>query len=180
MNGSAPAPKLPADRVLIGRLGAVHGLRGEVKLFSLSDVPGRFAGLTEVGWFGPTGASRQLRICGLRPIGNDLLIRFEGFDTPEAARVLVNGVLTVPSGERAALPGGTYYLDDVIGCDVVTEQGRSLGTVTEIYQTGANDVYEVRDPAGRETLLPAVADVVLAVDVAARRLVVRPPDGSQE
>jgi 16S rRNA processing protein RimM len=177
MTSPAPAPALPPDRVLIGRLGAVHGLQGELRLFSLSDVPGRFEGLGEVWWLGARGPGRVLKVAGLRPTGKGPLIRFEGIASPEAAAPLVNGYLAVPAEARAAAPAGAYFVDELLGCEVVDEQGRRLGAIAEIFQTGANDIYAVRD-GDRELLLPALRTVILEVDLSARRMKVRPPDGT--
>lgn len=168
------APELPPDRVLIGRLGAVHGLQGELRLFPLSDVPGRFDRLEEVWWYGARGSGRLLRVAGLRSMNKCLLVRFAGLDDPEAAAPLVNGVLAVTAEKRATAPAGTYFVDDLLGCEVVDEQGRRLGTLAEVFQTGANDIYAVRD-GERELLLPALRSIILAVDLTARRMTVRPP-----
>ncbi len=171
------APVLPPDRVLIGRLGAAHGLQGELRLFPLSDVPGRFDRLEEVWWYGARGPGRLLRVAGLRSMNKNLLVRFAGLDSPEAAAALVNGVLAVPLEQRAPTPAGTYFVDDLLGCEVVDEQGRKLGTLAEVFQTGANDVYAVRD-GDRELLLPALRSIILTVDLDVRRVTVRPPEGT--
>jgi 16S rRNA processing protein RimM len=85
--------------------------------------------------------------------------------------------LQVRLEDAAPLPEGVYYHWQILGLQVVTEQGESLGELVEILETGANDVYVVRDAEGRERLLPAIRSVVAQVDEQAGRLVVRPLPG---
>jgi 16S rRNA processing protein RimM len=176
MTFPAREPRVPDDMVLIGRLGAVHGIHGELKLFSMSDVPGRFDNLREVFWIGTKGEPKPLKVKSLRALPAHYLICFEGWDVRETAAELSNGLLALPLARRGELPPGVYFLDDILGLEVCDESGRRLGAVTEIYQTGAHDVYAVRD-GDRELLLPALPSVVLSIDLAGRRMTVRVPEG---
>lgn len=166
----------PQAFIRIARLGSPHGVRGELRLFSLSDVPGRLEGLRAAWWLGARSRRRRLEVEGVRAAGRSWLIKFRGIDTPEAARELVNGFLAVPPQERGTLPRGRYFVDDLIGLEVLAEDGRYLGRLEQIYETGANDVYAVVHE-GRELLLPALAQVILEVDLEHRRLRVRVPAG---
>ncbi len=171
-------PSEPTDEmVVIGRLGAPHGIRGELRLFSVSDVPGRFEGLREMWWQGAArGAWRRLRVDQLRSGGDHYLVRFAGFATREQAGALSHGHLALPARERPVLPRGSYFIDQVVGLLVETESGQPLGRIAEVYRTGANDIYAVQGPAG-ELLLPAVKSVVLEVDLERGRMRVRLPKG---
>lgn len=175
----AAGPQVPEDLVLIGKLGTVHGIHGELRLFSLSDVPGRFENLQSVWWVDGRGRTQQLRVRTLRAAGNEYRISFEGLESREEAARLINGFIALPRDQRGRPPAGGYFLDDIIGLDVFDESGRRLGTVAEIYQTGAHDIYAVRDQ-GRELLLPALRAVILQVDIPAHRMTVRPPKGLEE
>jgi 16S rRNA processing protein RimM len=116
-------------------------------------------------------------IAGVRPHGSGLLVRLQGIDTPEAAGRLRNTWVCVKRSDVPALPAGQIYQHELFGLDVVDDAGKHLGSLTEILETGANDVYVVTDERGRELLLPAIPSVVLDVDLATRRLRVHVPDG---
>jgi 16S rRNA processing protein RimM len=165
--------------VRIGQLGAPHGVHGEIKLFPLSDVPGRFESLREVWWLGSAGKPRELKLQSVRPMSSFFLARFEGLDTPESVAELARGFVAVPESQRGTLPAGRYFVDDIVGLAVEDEAGRALGVVTEVYQTGANDIYEVAGPEGT-LLLPALKQVVLGVDLAEKRMRVRVPEGLRD
>jgi 16S rRNA processing protein RimM len=166
-----PAPA-PESWVTIGSLGAPHGIRGEVKLFPLSDVPNRFEGLRHLWWVGSKGEPKRLKVASVRPGKRFFLVTFEGYSDPESAATLTGGRVMVPAAERGKPPAGEFFIDDIIGMTVHTESGQELGRVTDIYQTGANDIYEVQGPDG-EWLFPALKNVILNVDLEARCIVVR-------
>lgn len=116
------------------------------------------------------------RIVESRPQSAHLVLSLEGIQTRDQAEVLRGCELQVPAAWLAPLPDGTYYHFQIIGLQVVTAAGESLGAVEEIVETGSNDVYVVRGQ-GREVLLPALSHVILRVDLEAGRLVVEPPPG---
>ncbi len=159
--------------VAIGQVVRVHGLRGDVRVRSLSDVPDRFATLTQVTVERPGGARRPLAVRAARPIGNDYLVSFEGIDRPEAAAELVGSLLQIAEDRAAPLPDGQYYQHDLVGMEVRTEEGTPVGTLAEILPTGANAVFVVREAGGREQLIPATREVVRAVDVPGRLMTIR-------
>jgi 16S rRNA processing protein RimM len=163
--------------VAIGKVVRVHGLRGDVRVRSLSDVPDRFATLTQVTVEGPDGVRRPLAVRAVRPIGTDYLVSFEGIETPEAATPLVGSLLQIEEDQAAPLPDGQYYQHDLVGMDVRTEEGLPLGTLADILPTGANAVFVVRRADGREHLIPATKEVVRAVDVPGRQMTIRQVPG---
>lgn len=117
------------------------------------------------------GESRhRLTIRSQRPHQEGLLLGFDGIDTPELAGRFRNEVLYVPLADAPELSEGEYYYHELIGLSVVDEAGHPLGTLTEIMETGANDVYVLVDPSGTEILLPAIPEVVLDVDLDARTM----------
>mgnify|MGYP003693673025 CR=1 FL=1 len=119
------------------------------------------------------------RITGARRQGAAVLLSLAGCDTVDAASALVGRLLAVPEAEALPLPPGQFYPWQLEGCRVMTEDGREVGRVTRIEHSGAQDLWVVSDGA-RERLIPAVAEIVLEVDVAAGRVVIRPPDGLLE
>jgi len=167
------------DWVRIGQLGAPHGVRGEIKLFPLSDVPGRFSRLSQVWWLGPSGQARELKIQSVRAMASFFLAHFEGLDTPEAVGELARGFVAVPESQRGTLPAGSYFVDDIVGLTVEEDNGRVLGKITEVYQTGANDIYEITGPEGT-LLLPALKQVVLGIELREKRMRVRVPEGLRD
>ena len=166
----------PEDLVVVAKTGRPHGIKGEIRLYSLSDVPGRLEGLRRVWWLGGRGARVLLRVQSVRPAAGCHLAKFEGYDTPEDASSLTQGRLAIPAGERGALPPGRYFIDDILGARAVDETGRTIGVVRDVIQTGANDIFSL-DVAGREVLVPVIPGVILDVDVHRRVVTVRLPEG---
>lgn len=109
-----------------------------------------------------------MTLASVRPHQQSLLIKFNGIDTPEEAGQLRNQWVYVKSSDAPRLPEGKIYQHELFGFQVVDENGQLLGELVEILETGANDVYVVRDQSDREVLLPAIPSVVLDVDPARR------------
>ncbi len=173
-----PRPEIqvpPAALVLVGKILKAHGLQGEVNVQSLSDVVGRF----QVGatfWALGTPPVR-LTVGMLRedPRGG-FCLRFEEWSSLDDVSPFRGCYLAIAESERPALPAGSFYHDELIGLTVWTEDGERVGVVRDIWSTGPHDVVVVK--AGRgERLLPAIASVIVSVDVGAGRVIVRPPDG---
>ena len=151
----------------VGRLGRPHGVRGDIVMNVLTDFPERLKPGVQV-YVGP---DRQLlRIVRVRSHGEKLLVAFEGIAQREAAGMLRNQLVLVRAADVPPLPEGEYYHHQLLGLQVVTDQGQPLGRVIEILETGANDVYVVRRETGKDLLLPAIEEVVLEIDLNARRM----------
>lgn len=163
----------PVDMVTIGTVLCTHGLRGDVRVRSLSDVPNRFETLTQVTLAGVAGARRELRVSAARPMGSDYLVSFQGIDRMDRATALVGSLLQITEDRATTLPDGQYYERDLVGMVVRTEEGLPLGTLEEILPTGANAVFVVRRADGHEHLIPATREAVCAVDVAGRLMTIR-------
>lgn len=164
--------------VSLGHIVRPHGLRGALKVSPDTDFPERLAALAEVVLL-KDGQPTPVRLEWVRPHGGHLLVKVAGVDSVAQAEAWRGADLAVPRAQAAALPSGRHYVFEVIGLSVVTEAGEELGVVTEILRTGSNDVYVVRGP-GHEYLIPAISSVVLAVELAARRIVIRPLPGLLE
>lgn len=150
-----------------GQIRRPHGVTGEALVEVFTDFPERLRP-RKVIYIGEEHVPLTIR--SSRPHGQRLLLAFEGIWTPEEVGCYRNQVFYVSSAHRAALPAGEYYHDELLGMQVVDEGGLPLGELTEIVQTGANDVYVVLGSNGRELLLPATAEVVLDVDLPQRIL----------
>jgi 16S rRNA processing protein RimM len=166
--------------VAIGEIARVHGLRGEVRVTPLTDRPERFERVTECVLWDATRDERETRrIATARPHGDALLVTFAGCRTPEDAQGLVGRLIALPRSEALPPPEGSFYPWQLAGAQVSTEDGRLVGRVTGIEHAGAQDLWVVA-AEGREHLIPAVADIVIDVDLAAGRVVIRPPEGLLE
>jgi 16S rRNA processing protein RimM len=153
----------------IGRIVGAFGVRGEIKVELLTDFPDRFAALERV-LVGPE--RRPVAVERVRSHKGRVLVKLAGVDTPEAVAALRGAELAVPRDEAVSLPEGHYFLDDVVGCDVVTEEDTPVGTVTDVIRTGSNDVFVIG--RGRdERLVPAIGDAIVDLDLASRRIVIR-------
>jgi 16S rRNA processing protein RimM len=166
--------------VAIGEIARVHGLRGEVRVTPLTDHPERFERVTEcVLWDATRDEREPRRITTARRHGDTLLVTFAGCGSPEAARALVGRLIALPRADALPPPTGSFYPWQLAGARVTTEDGRLVGHVTGIERAGAHDLWVVT-AEGREYLIPAVPDIVVDVDVAAGRVVIRPPGGLLE
>ncbi len=157
--------------VLVGRVLAPVGLRGEVRVEVASDVPHRFASDAIVYI-----ESVEHRIQRSRPARQGLVVKLADVESRTEAEALRGKAIEVPEGEVPPPPQDSYYYFQVLGMQVFTKEGEQLGDLREILTTGSNDVYVVRKDK-KETLVPALGDVVVEVDVEAKRMTVSLPEG---
>ena len=165
---SPSVPNTSNERIVIGRVGAAHGIRGELRIIPLTDFPERFAALREV-----MVGDELLHIESVKPQGKNFLMRFREYAVREDAQRLTGRLLTVARAEAAPLDEGEYYVFDIVGLTVYDEEDYELGTVENVLRTGSNDVYAVRSEDGREILIPALRKVVRTIDVLNGRMTVR-------
>lgn len=172
---------MPGERLIaVGEVGRPHGVRGDVRVTPLTDRPERFRTLREcVLWDEARDRRAPCRIRGVRWHGEALVLSLAGCDTPEAAAALRGWLLAVPESEAMPPPPGHFYPWQLEGARVVTEDGREVGRLLRVEPGAAQDLWVVGE-GGREHLVPAVAQIVLEVDVAGRRVVIRPPEGLLE
>jgi 16S rRNA processing protein RimM len=113
----------------------------------------------------------------LRSHQKRLILRIEGCEDRETAEAFRGSELLIPTPDVEPLPDGVYYRWQILGLEVKEQAGRTLGTITDILETGANDVYIVRGDDERELLLPAIKEVIIEVNLENGHLLVRLPDG---
>ena len=169
-----PHPQRPGPRpgyVAVGFVRGPHGLRGELKVDPLTGHPQRFQRGATLQAGGRTYTVRSAHMHQ-----RTLLLQIEGIDTRSQADASRDLLLEVPESELPALAEGEYYRFQLLGMEVVDGEGRSLGRIEEVLETGANDVYAVRNAEG-ELLVPAIDSVVKQVDLAGGRMVVEVPSG---
>ena len=160
----------------IGHIVAPFGIRGELKVYLMTDIPNRFAQLETI-YLGPEHTPR--RIVGARPHkGETVVLRLQGVDDVNTADTLRKVALMIPLSQMAKLPPDSYYHHDILGLQVITLKGQSIGTIVDIIETGGNDVYVIRDQeSGKEHLIPAIKDVVKQVDLIRRMMYIDPIQG---
>jgi 16S rRNA processing protein RimM len=160
--------------LVIGYLRRPHGVRGEIIMDRHTDFPDRIKPGRKI----LIGEKYQpLTLDTVRPHGAGFLVSLKGVDTPEDAGRFRNQWVYVKASEVPPLPEGKHYQYELIDLDVVDENGSPLGKLVEILETGANDVYVVRDESGKEILLPAIPSVILDLDMGRRVLKVHLLDG---
>jgi 16S rRNA processing protein RimM len=163
--------------VAIGEIARAHGLRGEVRVTPLTDHPERFERVTDcVLWDAARDGREPRRITTARRHGDALVVSFAGCEGVDDARALVGRLIALPREAALPPPPGSFYPWQLEGAQVTTEDGRIVGRMAGIEHCGAQDLWVVRND-DREHLVPAVADIVVDVDVAAGRVVIRPPEG---
>jgi 16S rRNA processing protein RimM len=154
--------------VVVGVVTGVHGLRGEVSVQNRSDNPDRWSPGGTV--LRQNGAA--LTIEASRRHGRRLLVKFAGVGDRSAAEELRGAVLVVPESWLPDLAEDEWWAHQLEGCEVRTASGRVLGVVKEVIPNPANDLWVAIDDEGRETLVPALADLLIDVDVEARTILV--------
>ncbi len=163
---------LPAEPGLlaVGKLLHPHGVRGEMLMEIYTDFPERLQPGV-ILYLGPTGETLQLTRRRLHKDG--LLLTFEGYTTPEAVGQFRNHILYVHSDDRPLLAEGEYYHHQLLNLPVRSDDGRFLGVVSEIIETGASDVLVVKPEFGAEVLIPIVDSFIQQIDLRNGEIIVR-------
>ena len=152
------------DLLQVGIITSTHGVRGEVKVYHTTDDPRRFRRLKEVVL--DTGREKlNLEIEGVKFFKQFVILKFKGLDNINDIEKYRQKSLYVTRKNAVRLQRDEYFIADLIGLKVQDEDGTELGTVKDVIETGANDVYEVEMADGRSLLLPAIKQCILNVDV---------------
>ena len=158
----------------IGRVIKPHGVTGEVRVQLLTDLPERFEWLEYV--YVGEQKPRRIPVESVRFHREFVLLKLAGYPTRDEAELLRGELLQVPEEEAIPLEEGEYFLYQLVGLEVLTEDGQFLGRLTEVLETGANNVFVIDGPQG-QYLVPDIPDVVREIDVEGGRLVIRPLPG---
>lgn len=152
------------DLLQVGIITSTHGVRGEVKVYPTTDDPRRFRRLKEVVL--DTGREKlNLEIEGVKFFKQFVILKFKGLDNINDIEKYRQKSLYVTRKNAVRLQRDEYFIADLIGLKVQDEDGKELGTVKDVVETGANDVYEVEMADGKSLLLPAIKQCILNVDV---------------
>jgi 16S rRNA processing protein RimM len=165
--------------ITIGKVLKPWGVKGEMKIEPLTDFPERFKELGRVSLVSPAGKEISCAVTAVRYANGVPFLTFPGYDTPEKAKTLNGWFIKIPREEVVPLPEGSYYWFELIGMEVFSEEGEKLGTITDVFETGSNDVY-VMKRGRKEIYLPATREVIKQVDMATKKMVIHLIDGLME
>jgi 16S rRNA processing protein RimM len=160
----------------VGKVVRAHGIHGEISISVLTDFPERFE---TAGWvyLGNEFEATPYRIEKYRWHKQNVLLTLAGVTDRTQAEQLRGQYVQIPIEEAVPLPEGSYYLYQLVGLDVITTEDQFLGTIADILETGANDVYVIRGDKQQEILIPAVADVVKTIDLEKGQVIVELIEG---
>lgn len=148
----------------VGQIVNTFGIKGEVKVIPFTDNINRFDDLKKV-YVKTKKEDKLYKVENVRYHKNMVLLKLEGIDNPEQAELLKNAFLEIDREDAVPLKEGQFFIADLIGLEVYTDEGKLLGKVDDIYNTGANDIYVVKDELGKQVLLPGIPEVLKEVDL---------------
>ena len=162
--------------VLIGKIQATQGIRGQLRVIPFAGDASSISQLESVMIKAPNGALERFPVVSAKAHGKRVILTLKPFDNINQVLHLVGREIYADRGSLPELPSDEYYWSDLLGLQVSTKEGEALGELVDIIETGSNDVYVVKKD-GREVLIPALEDVILAVDLAANSMTVSLPEG---
>ncbi len=155
----------------IGQIVNTFGIKGQVKIVPFTDDITRYDELKEIY----VEKKNELKLFQIEQVNykkNMVILKLKGIETVEEAEKLRNCYLKIDRKDAKKLPKDTYFIVDLLGLDVYTDEGKSLGKVDDIYNAGSSDIYVVKDELGKQILLPAIKDVLKEVDLENQKIIV--------
>jgi 16S rRNA processing protein RimM len=162
--------------ITVGRILRPHGLRGDVKVDPSTDWPDRFAELRTLCVVMPVRPGKWIKIEQVRIQQGDVILKLSGFENRSQADTLRGAELCTRENELPFLPEGHYYIHDLVGMNVKTVPGEKIGSVVDVIQMPAQDIYIV-DVHGREAMIPAVKEFVKRIDLQKKEIIIDPIEG---
>jgi 16S rRNA processing protein RimM len=164
------------DLIAIGRISKPIGTRGEVNISPLTDDQQRFVNLPAV-WLGHNAANVEWKkILKVRINVKQVILNFDGIETVEDAEKIKDVYLFVPKEDAVKLQDGRYFVDDVIGCEVLTEEKTNVGMITDLLSLPMNDLWVLKKD-NKEILIPAVKAIIRQVDIKNKRIIIHALNG---
>ena len=154
------------DLLRVGVITSTHGIAGEVKVYPTTDDPARFKKLKKCVLISAK-ETLELDVSGVKFFKNLVILRFKQFNNINQVEKYKNAELYVTRENAVPLEEGEYFICDLIGLKVIDEDDNFIGNITDVLQTGANDVYEIKSPEGKEYLFPVIDQCILNVDLEA-------------
>lgn len=164
------------DYLEIGQIVNTFGIKGMVKVKSFSNDIKRFDELKKI-YVKNNENKKEYEIEEVKYHKEMVLIKFKGIDTIEQANLLRNSYLIINRKDLKPLEKGTYYIVDLLGLDVYTDSEELLGKLEDIFNTGSNDIYVVKDEMGKQILLPAISEVIKKIDLQNKKITIHLIDG---
>ena len=159
----------------LGQIVSTHGIKGEMRFNPWCDKP-EFVKKFKTLYFDKNG-EKDIKVISARPHGNMVILMLQDIDTLEKAQALKNSVLYMKPAD-AHLPKGTWFVQELFDCTVIDDNnGKVLGTIVDVSETGANDVWHIKTPKGDEVLIPAIKQVIVNVDVEKGEILINPIKG---
>lgn len=163
----------------IGQIVNTNGIKGVVKVIPYTDDLKRFEALKTI-YIEKDKTLQEFSIEEVKYSKQSVLLKLQGIDTIEQAQLYRNCYLKIKREDARQLPQDTYFIVDLIGIKVFTDEGKFLGELQDVFPTGSNDVYVVKQNNGKQILLPAIGEVVKEVDLTNRKMIVHLLPGLQE
>ncbi|WP_077300253.1 ribosome maturation factor RimM [Virgibacillus pantothenticus] len=161
----------------VGKIVNTHGIKGEVKVLRITDFDDRFEVGNDVYIIKHGQKPIKMTISSHRVHKGFDLLQFEGYQNINDMIAFKGCELKIPQSQQAELAEHEFYYHEIIGCTMVTQAGEEIGTITEILSPGANDVWVVERKNGKNALIPYIEDVVIDVDVEAKKVTISPMEG---
>lgn len=166
------------NRLEIGKIVNTHGLRGEVKIVPWTNTPDVFEDIEYV--YVKSREEKKFEISNVKYQKNNIIVKFKGLDDISEAEMLKNAVVVTDREQLGELEDGEFYITDLIGCEVVSEDGKVYGKLDDVINTGSNDIYIVKRSGMKDLLIPVIDEVVLDIDIEAKKITVRLMEGLED
>lgn len=163
------------DRVAIGRISRVRGIKGEMVVVPLTDDPHRFLKLQKV-IISKEESTKEFQVEWAREFKGKVLLKLKQMESPEEAKKLVGGFIEIERDQLVELSEGRYFIFDIIGLQVVTTKGEKIGKVKEVISLPANDLYLVEGDK-KQYDIPAIKKVVKRIDLEKKEMIIEPTEG---
>ena len=159
------------NKLEVGKIVNTHGLRGEVKIVTWTDTPDVFEDIKYV-YAVRKNEEISLTVKGIKYQKNNIIVKFAEIESIDEAEKYKNCILKADREMLGELPEGVYYIADLIGCEVYEDNGKMLGKISDVFNTGANDIYAVSAPERKDLLIPVTEETVIDVNIEEKRVTV--------
>ena len=167
------------NKLEVGKIVNTHGLRGEVKIVTWTDTPDVFEDIKYV-YAVKKNEEISLTVKGIKYQKNNIIVKFAEIESIDEAEKYKNCILKADREMLGELPEGVYYIADLIGCEVYEDNGKMLGKISDVFNTGANDIYAVSAPERKDLLIPVTDETVIDVNIEDKRVTVHLLEGLDE
>ncbi|MCI8403808.1 MAG: ribosome maturation factor RimM [Clostridia bacterium] len=167
------------DLLEVGKIVNTHGLRGEVKVVSWTDYPEVFEDIKYV-YIKNKNDYERLDIAGIKYQKGNLIVRFPQIKDINEAEKYKNHVIYAERDMLGELPDGAHYIADLIGLDVIEENGEKIGVIADVFNTGSNDIYDIKREGRKNLLLPVIDEVVLDINIEEKKIIVHMMEGLED